>query len=219
MPKEKAITTKGNAKKKDKDKKPELSVLTEDQAKALEAEMKNEKPDICPVLVEDEENEGAFRLCGDTKEEIIANEKALAKVLGLNDSGLTHRFLNQMTNTFPEKGAVNTGVKDVSNDALVLVHNIKPKDAIEAMAATQMIGIHNLTMDLMRRANHASMIDHKNLYLNGANKLSRTFAALLEALGKYRGKGQQKIVVEHIHIYEGGQANIANVQNPDGDKE
>ena len=42
--------------------------------------------------------------------------------------------------------------------------------------------------------------------LNQANKLSRTFATLLEALNRHRGKGQQKVTVEHVHVHAGGQA-------------
>jgi hypothetical protein len=36
--------------------------------------------------------------------------------------------------------------------------------------------------------------------LNSANKLSRTYATLLEALNKHRGKGQQTVRVEHITV-------------------
>jgi hypothetical protein len=44
-----------------------------------------------------------------------------------------------------------------------------------------------------------------------ANKLSRTHATLLEALNRHRGKGQQKVTVEHVHVHEGGQAIVGNV--------
>src|SRR5215204_4370984 len=37
-----------------------------------------------------------------------------------------------------------------------------------------------------------------------ANKLSRTYATLLEALNRHRGKGQQKVTVEHVHVHAGG---------------
>jgi hypothetical protein len=37
-------------------------------------------------------------------------------------------------------------------------------------------------------------------------KLSRTYATLVEALNRHRGKGQQKVTVEHVHVHEGGQA-------------
>ena len=52
--------------------------------------------------------------------------------------------------------------------------------------------------------------------LNQANKLSRTYSTLLEALNRHRGKGQQKVTVEHVHVYEGGQAIVGNVQAPGG---
>src|SRR5262245_1267405 len=47
--------------------------------------------------------------------------------------------------------------------------------------------------------------------LSQANKLSGTHATLLEALSRHRGKGQQKVTVEHVHVHEGGQAIVGNV--------
>jgi hypothetical protein len=40
--------------------------------------------------------------------------------------------------------------------------------------------------------------------LNQANKLSRTYAALLAALNRHRGKAQQKVAVEDVHVHAGG---------------
>ena len=48
--------------------------------------------------------------------------------------------------------------------------------------------------------------------LSQANKLSRTYTTLLEALNRHRGKGQQKVTVEHVHVHEGGQAIVGNVE-------
>jgi hypothetical protein len=44
------------------------------------------------------------------------------------------------------------------------------------------------------------------------NKLVRTFTVQMEALNRHRSKGQQKMTVEHVHIHEGGQAIVGNVQ-------
>ena len=55
-----------------------------------------------------------------------------------------------------------------------------------------------------------------NPNLNQANKLSRTFATLLEALNRHRGKGQQKVTVEHVHVHAGGQAVVGMVETPGG---
>ena len=55
-------------------------------------------------------------------------------------------------------------------------------------------------------------------YLNQANKLSRSFAVLLEALNRHRGKGQQKVTVEHVHVHVGGQAVVGSVEAPGGNR-
>ena len=52
--------------------------------------------------------------------------------------------------------------------------------------------------------------------LNQANKLSRTYATLLDALNRHRGKGQQKVTVEHGHVHAGGQAVVGVVAPPGG---
>jgi hypothetical protein len=39
----------------------------------------------------------------------------------------------------------------------------------------------------------------------------RTFTAQLEALQRYRGKGQQKVTVEHVNVNAGGQAIVGTV--------
>jgi hypothetical protein len=33
----------------------------------------------------------------------------------------------------------------------------------------------------------------------------------LEALNRHRGKGQQKVTVEHVHVHQGGQAIVGSV--------
>ena len=52
--------------------------------------------------------------------------------------------------------------------------------------------------------------------LNLATKLQRTFVAQIEALQKLRGKGGQKVTVEHVHVHEGGQAIVGNVSHAQG---
>ena len=48
------------------------------------------------------------------------------------------------------------------------------------------------------------------------NKLARTFATQMEALNRYRGKGQQKMTVEHVHVHDGGQAIVGQVAQGGG---
>jgi hypothetical protein len=43
-----------------------------------------------------------------------------------------------------------------------------------------------------------------------------TLAQLLDALNRHRGKGQQKVTVEHVHVHTGGQAVVGTVEHPGG---
>ena len=72
-------------------------------------------------------------------------------------------------------------------------------------------------MECYRRAMiREQTFEGRNEALKQANKLSRTYAALLEALNRHRGKGQQKVTVEHVHVHPGGQAIVGSVNSPGG---
>jgi hypothetical protein len=67
------------------------------------------------------------------------------------------------------------------------------------MIAAQLIATHNATMECYRRAMIAEQtLEGRRENLNQANKLARTYATLIEALNRHRGKGQQKVTVEHV---------------------
>ena len=93
---------------------------------------------------------------------------------------------------------------------------IGPKDELEGMMAAQLIAAHNAAMECYRRAMIGEQtFEGRRENLAQANKLSRTFATLLEALNRHRGKGQQKVTVEHVHVHSGGQA-VVGVVEPSG---
>ena len=85
------------------------------------------------------------------------------------------------------------------------------------MIAAQMIAAHFAAMECYRRAVLPEQtFQGRSEALNQANKLSRTYAALVEALNRHRGKGQQKVTVEHVHVHAGGQAVVGLVEPPRG---
>ena len=104
--------------------------------------------------------------------------------------------------------------------AVTALAGIEPKDELEAMVAAQLFAAHNATMECYRRAAISEQtFEGRHENLNQANKLSRTFAALLDALNRHRGKGQQKVTVEHVHVHAGGQAVVGMVATPgEGDQ-
>jgi hypothetical protein len=94
---------------------------------------------------------------------------------------------------------------------------IGPKDEIEGMIAAQLLAAHNASMECYRRAMIESQsFDGRRENLSQANKLSRTYATLLDALNRHRGKGQQKVTVEHVHVHAGGQAVVGTVEHRGG---
>jgi hypothetical protein len=83
------------------------------------------------------------------------------------------------------------------------------------MMAALLIAAHNAAMECFRRAMVGEQtFEGRRENLSQANKLSRTYAALIEALNRHRGKGQQKVTVEHVHVHSGGQAVVGVVGTP-----
>src|SRR4029077_14803155 len=88
----------------------------------------------------------------------------------------------------------------------------KPASELEGMLAAQLLASHYAAMECYRRGMLSNQtLQGRSESLNQANKLSRTHAALLEALNRHRGKGQQKVTVEHVHVHAGGQAVVGMV--------
>lgn len=97
--------------------------------------------------------------------------------------------------------------------ALQRVNKIKPTEGIEGMLAVQMVGTHSAAMECLRRAMlPGQTVEGREQNLRHAEKLLSLYARQLEVLDKHRGKGQQKVTVEHVHIEPGGQAIVGNVE-------
>jgi hypothetical protein len=96
---------------------------------------------------------------------------------------------------------------------------IGPQDGLEGLLATQMVAVHTSAMTCMHRASFKEQTDlGVEVNLNRATKLMRIFTTQMEALNRYRGKSEQKMVVEHVHVHQGGQGIVGPVsQNKTGD--
>ena len=146
----------------------------------------------------------------------------LMKAFGTPDGELQNYFLNQVVQTFrgcaSSDGFNTESLPKYCNDSLAILQGISPKDEIEGMLAVQMIGVHNLAMETLKRAMITDQtFEGKETNVNHASKALRIFISQMEALKKYRTGGQQKMIVEHIHINKGGQAVIGNVSKGGGD--
>ena len=85
------------------------------------------------------------------------------------------------------------------------------------MLVSQMIACHAASLECHRRAMLPDQtVEARQINLSAASKLSRTYAALLEALNRHRGKGQQVVRVEHVTVQAGGQAIVGAVTQGGG---
>jgi hypothetical protein len=108
----------------------------------------------------------------------------------------------------------DSAVLDVQYGATIsALMGIHPADEIEGMLAAQMVATHNAAMECYRRAMLSEQtFEGRRENVNQANKLVRSYATLMEALNRHRGKGQQRVTVEHVHVHRGGQAIVGTVQ-------
>ena len=89
---------------------------------------------------------------------------------------------------------------------VAVIKGIEPRDQIEAMLAAQMAAVHMASMAFARRLAHVENIPQQDSAERAFNRLTRTFAAQVEGLKRYRSGGEQKMTVQHVHVGESGQA-------------
>jgi hypothetical protein len=151
-----------------------------------------------------------------------ATEKAFStwmkEVFGTEDRELQSQLLNQAAGAVPD--LVGRELQ-ASEYVVAAVHGIRPKDALEGMLAVQLVAAHTMAMECLKRAALPNQMDlGVEVNVNRGTKLMRTFASLTEALSRYRGKGEQKMIVEHVHVHKGGQAIVGQVtQNNSGKRD
>jgi hypothetical protein len=101
---------------------------------------------------------------------------------------------------------------------MAMAQGIEPQDEVEGMLAVQMAAIHSATMTFAERLSRSTTVAGSESYERSLNRLARTFTAQIEALKRYRAKGEQRVVVEHqhVHVYPGGQAVVGTVNQGGG---
>jgi hypothetical protein len=165
-------------------------------------EQKSDKP----VLVKNEKSK---------EQEIKELLDAMGEALTANSGGLSDKFgwmvYDQLSKSCYKDNNIFEAVKHICTE----LKGIAPKDQIEGMLATQMIATHHAALNDFAIAAQSETMDIRAAALSSANKLTRTYAAQMEALNRYRGKGQQKMTVEHVHINSNVQAIIGNITKND----
>lgn len=166
------------------------------------------RPPTPRMRLHQDERTGAVTVDFD-HERPAAAHALLMDAMGTGDARFADELLTQVA-ALGEQGARSS--KGASNFALAVIEAVAPRDALEAMLATQMAAVHQATMMLARRLNHVETIAQQDAAERALNKLARTYAGQMETLKRYRSKGPQTVRVERVTVQDGGQAIVGSVE-------
>jgi hypothetical protein len=144
----------------------------------------------------------------------LPNGTALREVFDTDETALTNRKLQEIAALlWHGEGATEEDITVRLVRAVEQFESLAPADGAEGMLALQMVGTHDASLECLRRAALLGQtFAGRDMALKHAHKLMSLYTQQLAALNKHRGKGQQKVTVEHVNVAAGGQAIVGNVE-------
>ena len=136
-----------------------------------------------------------------------AAETLLAGALGAADRDALHGLLSQLV-----KASAVARRPDQGNLAFMVstLKSIAPKDSLESMLAAQMVSIQVATMRCACRLACTDDVQQQESLTRALTRLSRTFAAQIEALNRHRSNGACAITVQNLSVQDGGKAVVGH---------
>ena len=134
--------------------------------------------------------------------------------LGVSKNDLLMQKVNEIAGLLWTHESVNQITRDTKLvRALELYESLEPADGAEGMLAMQMVGTHDAALECLQRAAIPDKYDEgRDRALRQADKLLTLYMQQLTMLDKRRGKGQQRVTVEHVTVASGGQAIVGHVE-------
>jgi hypothetical protein len=175
---------------------------------------RDSRPDVPRLIVKSKPNQPV-----EISQPSFADSAGLTLAFGTTEAAVASILLKSLINAACDGTASDPPTEQDINGVLAAVHGIGANDEIEAMLAVQMVATHFAATRALRRLKGSDTMHQQDSNGNLAVKLLRTFAAQTEALQRYRGKGQQKVTVEHVHVHTGGQAIVGSVSQSEGGRD
>lgn len=97
---------------------------------------------------------------------------------------------------------------------------MKPADEYEGQLISRLVVLHdNYMVYLARSASPEQSSGGIDLNVNRATKLMRVYSETLDALTRYRRKGEQRVTVQHVNVNGGQTVVTSNLITQGGDNE
>jgi hypothetical protein len=146
-----------------------------------------------------------------TPEQLVAEIKMLVcEATGTQRCDVADRIINQVSSAqvFPRP----RNDADHFDKAIAVISELAPQNATEAMLAVQMIATNDAALMFLRRATDGQSLAVADASVLWATRLMRLHLDQIEAMQKLKGKTRhQKVVVEHVHVHQGGQAIVGAI--------
>ena len=146
--------------------------------------------------------------------ELVSKDASDGFYMGTHDLDLTNSTIQRVLSICAKGGKLNDSTTLIANATMAAILETDPQDSTELMLATQMALVHNMALEMSRRAMLSEQtFEGVESNVNRAIKLMRTYTTQVEALNKYRNKGKQQITVKHqnVNVNDGGQAVIGDI--------
>lgn len=166
-----------------------------------------------PVKAKVEVGEDGGLSIGAPHDDVTSYAVRVADAVGTSSTAFALRQVDHLAAMIP---ASNKNPERALNGMLAAVEGVKPENEAEGMLATQMAATHSAAMSCLARVAQAETMPNMEAAGKLASRLLRTYTMQVEALTKMRRDGEQKVKVEHVHVYEGGQAIVGNVETGGG---
>jgi hypothetical protein len=158
-----------------------------------------------PVRFKVAKTENAVELELDHPDAVIGHALTM-NAFGSADGEFCAGMMKQLVKANESGEGINEGGL---NFMVSIINGIEPRDQVEAMLAAQMAAVHVASMNFARRLETATTAHELDCSDRAFNKLTRTFTSQMEALKRYRSRGEQKIT--NVSIGEGGQAIVGDI--------
>lgn len=140
-------------------------------------------------------------------EGVDASSYVLKKVFGTDRSSIMSEMITASVNALP-----GIHKQDRKESAMNLImhslEEIAPKDIIEARLAILETVLFTTGLNYLKYAEAQDRIPQAEHYLKHATKLLRLHNEVIEVLNKHRRGGEQKVIVQHVNVNQGGKAAI-----------
>jgi hypothetical protein len=103
--------------------------------------------------------------------------------------------------------------RDAADFAFEAFIGLTPNGPGEIMLCQQMVASYEMAMAMLTRCKQADHMSQMQEYGLMGVKMMGAYERLFQTLMKSR-RPQQTVRVEHVHVYEGGQAVVGNVNQP-----